>query len=54
MQVSFLACDLNGAGVQSNANYNTWMLIFETLVFLALAFFQVYYIKRILENKRIV
>jgi hypothetical protein len=40
--------------VEDNNKYNVYMVIFESIFFIAICFAQVYYIKNFLENKRVI
>ena len=40
--------------VQENNNYNWYMVLLESFVFVAICAAQVYYIKNFLENKRVI
>ena len=40
--------------VKASENYNFYMVVVESVVFIAICFAQLYYVKGILENKRVV
>ena len=40
--------------VEMNENYNFYMIIVECVLFLVVCFAQLYYVKFILENKRVI
>lgn len=41
-------------GVESNNSYNFYMTLIETVAFIAICGGQIYYVKHLLENKRII
>ena len=40
--------------VTENENYNFYMVVIECVVFMIVCFAQLYYVKYILENKRVI
>ena len=45
--------DTKNQAVEESTNYNLYITIFEMVVFMGFAGFQVYYIQNLLDNKRL-
>ena len=45
--------DTKNQAVEESSNYNLYITIFEMVVFMGFAGFQVYYIQNLLDNKRL-
>jgi hypothetical protein len=51
---SFIRQQTYNEVVQSNDSYNFYMTMLESVVFIGIAFAQLYYIKHLLEHKRMI
>ena len=53
-KVSFIRLTSVNAMVENNNQYNFYMVVFESIFFVVICGAQIYYIKNILENKRVI